>query len=122
MPGIGVVVTGVGCDFCTGALVAPFNKSSFLDEPVPSFGIKAGETIQRTPTIAAKTQVPFSITSVDCFTPINWLLKPPKEPESPPPFGFCINTIKPKITQGNNSNHEKSNKSRRVLGSHLSPA
>jgi hypothetical protein len=62
-------------------------------------GIKIGEITHRIPTKPAKTHVPFSSTSVVCFTPISWLLNPPKLPDNPPPLGFCIKTIKPKIIE-----------------------
>lgn len=57
------------------------------------------DVMQSIPTMVAKSQVPFSSTSVVCLTPINWLLNPPMLPERPPPLGFWINTIKPRIIQ-----------------------
>ncbi len=38
----------------------------------------------------AITQVPFSSTSVVCFTPMNWVLNPAMLPANPPPLGFWI--------------------------------
>jgi hypothetical protein len=60
--------------------------------------IKSVEIRHKTPITPAKIHVPFSSTSVVCFTPINWLLKPAILPASPPPFGFCTSTIRPRIT------------------------
>lgn len=84
------VVAGLGAD--AGALLI---RSSFLLEPEPCLGMNAGEVMHNKPTIAAKTQVPFSSTSVVCLTPINWLPMLPSELFNPPPLGFCTRTMKP---------------------------
>ncbi len=84
--GKGTVLAG-GADCFAGLLTgAPFKRS--LPSPAPSFGINAGEIMQRIPTIAANTHVPFSRISVVCFTPMNCVLKPVRLPEIPPPLGF----------------------------------
>jgi len=103
VPGSWVVLAGgVGAAAGATCLAAfpetPLRRSSSEDEE-PDFGMKAGDIMQRIPTIAANIQVPFSRISVVCFTPINWLPKPPKVPESPPPLGFCISTINPKMIE-----------------------
>jgi hypothetical protein len=55
----------------------------------------------------AKIQVPFSSTSVVCFTPMKLLLKPPTLAFNPPPFGFWINTMNPKAKQATTINIKK---------------
>ena len=55
----------------------------------------------------AKIQVPFSSTSVVCFTPIKLLLNPPTLAFKPPPFGFWIKTMNPKATQAITINIKK---------------
>ena len=95
VPGNGVCVAA-GFE---GAVEEAFSMSSeFLEAPTPLLGINYGERMQSTAIRPANIQVPFSSTSVVCFTPINWLPTPPNVPASPPPLGFCTNTIKPNIT------------------------
>src|SRR5258706_9849748 len=65
------------------------------------FEIKKTDPKHNRPIMPAKSQVPFSSTSVVCFTPINWLLKPAILPANPPPLGFCTNTINPSTTEAN---------------------
>jgi hypothetical protein len=55
----------------------------------------------------AKIHVPFSSTSVVCFTPMKLLLNPPTLAFNPPPFGFWINTMNPKATQATTTNIKK---------------
>lgn len=59
--------------------------------------MKNDDKMHKTAIAAAKIHVPFSSTSVVCFTPINCVLMPAIVPESPPPFGFCTRMIKPRI-------------------------
>ena len=52
--------------------------------PLPK--LKAARRLKK-PIIAASVQVAFSIVSVDCATPPNWLAFP-KEESKPPPLEF----------------------------------
>jgi hypothetical protein len=65
------------------------------------------EVIAKTAMTDAKIQVPFSSTSVVCFTPMKLLVKPPTLAFNPPPFGFWINTMNPKARQANTINIKK---------------
>ena len=62
---------------------ATFTSLTLLEE---ALGMKTVEKRQRATTKVARIQVPFSSTSVVCFTPINWLLKPATFPARPPPL------------------------------------
>ena len=73
-----------GCEVEVGTVASPALLEALAEPP----DIKNVDKRQRTPTIPANSQVPFSNTSVVCFTPINWLLKPAIFPARPPPFGF----------------------------------
>ena len=77
--------------FCCGAKGVPTGAWLIrlsLEFTPPDFGINKVEVRHNTPIIAAKSQVPFSSTSVVCFTPISWLLNPPSDEDKPPPLGF----------------------------------
>lgn len=61
VPGIGaVVLAGAGAADFAGA-VTPFNKSSLAEDLLASLGIKAGDTRQSTPTIAANIRYLFQV-------------------------------------------------------------
>jgi hypothetical protein len=68
---------------------APPDSSSRCGSGALALPVKNKEDMMhRTPRIPANSHVPFSKTSVVCFTPMIWLPKPPKVPDNPPPFGF----------------------------------
>src|SRR6187402_2810553 len=88
-------VVGVVAGACwAGAVLEPELVLIFLIMSLLSEGllISNEETRQSTTITLASIQVPFSNTSVVCFTPMNWLLKPAILPARPPPLGFCIKT------------------------------
>jgi hypothetical protein len=65
------------------------------------------EVMAKTAITDAKIQVPFSSTSVVCFTPMKLFVKPPTLAFNPPPFGFWINTMNPKATHATTINIKK---------------
>jgi hypothetical protein len=61
--------------------------------------MNTGEAIVSSAISTAIIHVPFSSTSVVCFTPINCVLNPAMLPERPPPFGFCTSIKKEMTTE-----------------------
>jgi len=96
-------VPGCGCVFVEGACcVGTVEVLMSCKELFPEAGpleMNKTDIMQSTANEEANIHVPFSNTSLVCFTPMNWLLKPASVPLKPPPFGFCIKMIKPSITQ-----------------------
>ena len=85
----------MGAVCCVGVPNVFVLSSTELEDPE----MKNVDMRQSAPIIPAKSHVPFSSTSVVCFTPMNWLLKPAMLPARPPPFGFWTSTIKPRTKE-----------------------
>lgn len=63
----------LGCGLVTGGLKGTLFEEAFtsLTWVLVFLGMKTVENMQSMPTAIAKIQVPFSSTSVVCFTPMN---------------------------------------------------
>lgn len=85
---MGTVLAGAGAGAAGAAVLGAAVGAALtpLEEPT----MKKEERRQSRARATATTQVPFSRTSVVCFTPMNWLLNPAMLPARPPPLGFWI--------------------------------
>jgi len=77
-----------GDDCCVGTVEVFTSCNILFSLPVLALEINKTDMMQSIANADPKIHVPFSSTSVVCFTPMNWLLKPANVPLKPPPFGF----------------------------------
>lgn len=76
------------CIYLAGLAGALFSAGALVSIAFLGFSKNITERMHNAAITPIVVHVPFSITSVLCFTPITCEPMLPKEPVSPPPFGF----------------------------------